>query len=130
MLKPYKAIIDRWVCPDVRRNQKISVAKANKAISDYQKAMGRPEGMAELTVFYCECCAKLIRYCSMYDKGHVNALVSMFEQALQTIETLEPDQQDGFVKRLESVQHEVHNQGWGVGDDMECLLVRYDFAEE
>ena len=47
VLKPYKATIDRWVCPDVMRNQDISVAKAKKAISDYKKAIGRPEGRAE-----------------------------------------------------------------------------------
>lgn len=35
VLEPYKAIIDRWVCPDVMRNQVISVAKGKKAISDY-----------------------------------------------------------------------------------------------
>jgi hypothetical protein len=54
VLEPYKSTIDRWVCPDVMRNQDISVAKAKKAISDYKKAIGRPEGLAELTVFYCE----------------------------------------------------------------------------
>jgi hypothetical protein len=34
VLEPYKATIDRWVRPDVMRNQDISVAKAKKAISD------------------------------------------------------------------------------------------------
>ena len=31
---PFKATISRWVCPDVTRNQNISVSKAKKAISD------------------------------------------------------------------------------------------------
>jgi len=30
MLKPYKAIIDRWLWPDVFKNQGTSVAKAKK----------------------------------------------------------------------------------------------------
>jgi hypothetical protein len=31
LLKPYKAIIDRWLWPDVFKNQDTSVAKAKKA---------------------------------------------------------------------------------------------------
>ncbi len=54
VLKPYKTAIDRWLWPDVLRNQDTSVAKAKKAITDYRKALGQPEGLAELMVFYCE----------------------------------------------------------------------------
>ena len=53
-LKPYKLTIDRWLWPDVFKNQDTSVAKAKKAISDYKKAIAQPEGLAELMVFYCE----------------------------------------------------------------------------
>jgi hypothetical protein len=49
-LKPYKAVISRSVCPDIFKNQPVSVAKAKKAIADYKKAIGYPEGMAELSV--------------------------------------------------------------------------------
>ncbi len=54
VLEPYKAIIDRWVSPDVYKNQTYSVAKAKKPITDFKKASGRTEDLAELTVFYCE----------------------------------------------------------------------------
>ena len=53
-LAPYNTIISRFICPDVFKNQPISVAKEKKAVSDYKKAIGYPEGMAELTTFYCE----------------------------------------------------------------------------
>src|SRR5271166_3208609 len=53
-LKPYRAVVSRWVCPDIFKSQPVSVAKAKKAIADYKKAIGYPEGMAELSVFYCE----------------------------------------------------------------------------
>ena len=46
-LQPFKASISTWICPDVMNNQPISVSKAKKAIADYKKAIGRPEGMAE-----------------------------------------------------------------------------------
>jgi len=130
VLEPYKTTIDRWVCPDVMRNQDISVAKAKKAISDYKKAIGHPEGLAELTVFYCESCMNLLGYCGMDDEGYFNALVRMFEQALKATAALEPDHQEDFVERRESVRHEGLNWGWGVGDDMDDLMAEYGFAEE
>ena len=49
-LEPYKDVIIRWINPPDFRSP-ISVAKAKKAISDYKKALGPPEGLAELTVF-------------------------------------------------------------------------------
>ena len=54
VLKPYKDTIDRWLWPDVLKNQDTSVAKAKKAIADYRKAIGQPEDLAELAVFFCE----------------------------------------------------------------------------
>lgn len=106
------------------------MSKAKKAISDYRMAIGRPEGLAELTVFYCESCMALLGYCGMDDEGYFNALVRMFEQALKAIAKLEPGQQDDFVARLERVRHEGHNWGWGVGDAMDDLMAEYGVDEE
>ena len=54
VLKPYKQTIDRWLWPDVFKQQDTSVAKAKKAIADYKKAVGQPGDLAELTVYFCE----------------------------------------------------------------------------
>lgn len=51
VLNPYKTTIDRWLWPDVFKNQNTSVAKAKKAIADYKKAVGAPQGMVKLCVF-------------------------------------------------------------------------------
>ena len=37
VLKPYKETLDRWLWPDVLRNQDTSVVKAKQAISSYRK---------------------------------------------------------------------------------------------
>ncbi len=123
VLKPYKATIDRWICPNVMRNQDISVTKAKNVIANYKKAIGRPEGLAELTVFYCESCMNFLGYCGMDDEIYFNALVRMFEQALKIIQNLDVEQQKSFVERLKVVQSEGHN--WGVGDDMDYLMIGY-----
>ena len=44
VLKPYKNTIDRWLWPDVLRNQDASVTKAKQAISNYRKSVGEPAG--------------------------------------------------------------------------------------
>ena len=120
-LKPYKATISRWVCPDVMRNQDISVAKAKKAIADYKKAIGRPEGLAELSICYCEEVIAFLGYCGMDDDGYYSALVRMFEQALKATMALPEAQRDDFLGRLEDVRVAGQNYGWGVGDDFNWL---------
>src|SRR5450759_5795874 len=54
-LEPYKVTINRWLWPDVLKDQSTSISTAKKAIADYKKATGQSEGLAELMVFYCEC---------------------------------------------------------------------------
>lgn len=127
-LEFYRALINRWVCPDFSRNQEISVARATKAVADYRQAAGHPEGLAELAVFYCESCKSHLSCCGMNDADYFNALADMFEQALQAIVTLDPAQQDVLVERLERVRHEGRNWGWGVGDEMNDLMAKYGLA--
>ena len=82
-LAPYKATISRWIYPDLFRGQQISVAKAKKAIADYRKAIGLPEGVVELSVFYSERAARLASECGMEDAGYFTAFVRMFDQAVE-----------------------------------------------
>ncbi len=114
------ATISRWVCPDVMRNHDISVAKAKKA-ADYKKAIGRPEGLAELSVYYCEEVFTFPGYCGMDDGGYYSALVRMFEQALKSTMALPEPQCDDFLDRLEAVRVAGQDFGWGVGDDFNWL---------
>jgi len=124
-LKPYKVTIDRWLWPDVFKNQDISVAKAKKAISDYKKAIGQSEGMAELMVFYCERAAGFCDDIGLQDEGYFDALVRMFEQALKIIAALPDEPRPALWDRLDVVRRISHNFGYGVGDGMDILLVEY-----
>ena len=53
----------------------ISVSKAKQ---DYKKALGDPEGVAELMVFYCESAAGFCTDITYDDAAYFNALVRMF----------------------------------------------------
>lgn len=125
VLKPYKITIDRWLWPDVFKNQDTSVAKAKKALSDYKKAIGQPEGLAELMVFYCERAAGFSNDVGLQDEGYFDALVRMFGQALKSVATLPDDGRPALVARLDAVRHISHNFGYGVGDDMDDLFAEY-----
>jgi len=125
VLEPYKKIIDRWLWPDVLRNQDISVSQAKRAISDYKKAVGDPEGVAELMVFYCEQAAGFCHDIYSDDEGFFDALVRMFEQALKLVNALSPDRRNDLLSRLDRVRTISHDFGYGVGDSMDFLLSKY-----
>ncbi|GGY24450.1 hypothetical protein [Pseudoduganella albidiflava] len=117
-LEPYKDVISRWISPADYRNP-ISVSKARKAISDYRKALGQPNGLAELTVFYCEEVFDFLSRCGMDDEGFYDALMRMFEQALKYVTALPAVQQTAFLARLDRVRQLGRDVGWGVGDDFD-----------
>jgi hypothetical protein len=126
VLKPYKETLERWLWPDVLRNQDISVAKAKQAISSYRKAVGQPAGLAELIVSFCESAAGFSDNIGYQDEGYFDALVHMFEQALEVTCQLPEGNRDALIARLDRVRTISHNFGYGVGDDMDDLLAKYD----
>ena len=125
VLRPYKETLDRWLWPDVLRNQDTSVIKAKQAISSFKKAVGDLAGLAELMVFYCECAAGFCNDVGYQDEAYFNALVRMFEQALKTISQLSANDRNPLIARLDRVRVISHNFGYGVGDDMDDLLAKY-----
>ena len=128
VLAPYKAHIDRWLWPDVARSQWTSVATAKKAIADYKKAVGQPEGLAELMVFYCERAAGFSKEHGLQDGGYFDALVRMFEQALKGLATLPARQRDAMLNRLDAVRRSSRNFGYGVGYALDDLFSKYGQA--
>ena len=124
-LEPYKKIIDRWLWPDVMRQQDTSVSKAKQAIADYKKALGDPTGVAELMVYYCERAAGFSRDVSHDDAGYFDALVRMFEQALKTTDTLRASGRGNLIVRLERVRDISREFGYDVADHMDVLLSEF-----
>ncbi len=125
VLKSYKEELERWLWPDVLRNQDTSVVKAKQAISSYRKAVGEPAGLAELMVFYCERAAGFCNDIGYQDDGYFDALVRMFEQALKAIAQLSASDRHALIARLDKVRAVSHNFGYGVGDDMDSLLAKH-----
>ncbi len=125
VLEPYKKTIDRWLWPDLFRNQDTSVSQAKRAITDYKNAVGDPEGLAELMVFYCERAAGFCSDIASDDEAYFNALVRMFEQALKILNALSVERRDNLLTRLDRVRVISHKIGYGVGDDMDFLMSKF-----
>lgn len=129
VLKPYKAALDRWLWPDVLKSQDTSVAKAKRAISDYKKALGRPEDLAELIVFYCERAAGFSSDVGFQDENYLGALIRMFEQALKAIGAMPQAPRAELMARLDAVRRISDNIGYGVGEEMDDLLAGYEYDD-
>jgi hypothetical protein len=83
-----------------------------------------------LLVFYCECAASFTSQYGNDDVGYYNALICMFEEALRCASNLPDDQEKGFVARLGDVRDVCHQFGYGVGDEMNDLLMEYTHLED
>jgi hypothetical protein len=125
VLEPYKKTLARWLWPDPFRNQNPSVSKAKQAISQYKKAVGDPPGLTELMVFYCEQAAGYCHDIGYQEEQFSDALLRMFEQALQSANTLPASGRDSLIARLNRVREISHALGYGVGDDMDYLVGKY-----
>ncbi len=128
-LASYKDAITEWINPPDFCHA-ISVSKAKKAISDYRKALGEPEGLTELKVFYCEEALDLLAACGMDDEGFYDALIRMFGQALKSVQALPAGQQARWLPRLKRILHRGQDVGWGVGEDFEAFWADSGFARE
>ncbi|MBE2260598.1 MAG: hypothetical protein H6942_15900 [Candidatus Accumulibacter sp.] len=125
-LKPYKAIIDRWLWPDVFKNQNYSVARARKPIADYRKAVGDADGLADLMVFYCRHAVGFSNEVGVDDEGYFDALIGMFEEALQMVMTLPENKRERFLDELREVRAAGRDMGGGVGEGLDEAWRRAD----
>jgi hypothetical protein len=117
-LAPYQARIAHWICPDLMSGRAPSISKAKKAISDYKKAIGRPEGLAELSVFYCEEAFGFLESCSMEGEDYFVALIRMFDRSLRLVLNLPAADRASYLRRLDKLRSRAGVVGWGVQDEL------------
>jgi hypothetical protein len=120
-LQPFKASISKWISPDLMKGQPVSVSKAKKAIADYKKAIGRPDGIAELSIFYCEEAFGFLESCSMENEGYFAALIRMYERSLEIVSSLPPAERMTYLERLDKLRSRGRNIGWAVEEEFNSL---------
>jgi hypothetical protein len=112
-LQPFKARISKWISPDLIKGQPISVSKAKNAIADYKKAIGRTDGMAELSIFYCEEAFGFLGSCSIEDESYFAALIHMYGRSIEFVSRLPPAGRTTYLERLDKLRSRGRNVGWG-----------------
>ena len=125
-----KATISRWINPDQMKNQTLSVSKAKKAIADYNKAIGRPEGLAELSMFFCEEAFSFVEGCSFSDERYFIALIRMYDRSVNRVLSLPLAERRAYVERLGKLRTRAKRVGWGVEDELSELWHAADFDEQ
>jgi Transposase DDE domain/Transposase domain (DUF772) len=118
LLGPYKATISRWINPDLTKGEPLSISKAKKAIADYEKAIGRPEGLAELTTFYCEEAFSFVESCSFESENYLTALIRMYDRSVNFVLSLPVAERPVYVERLGKLRLRAKHVGWGVEDEL------------
>jgi len=128
-LRPFKTSISRSISPDIMKGQPISVSKAKKAIADYKKAIGHPNGMAELSIFYCEEAFGFLESCSMEDEDYFAALIRMYGQSLEFVSSLPLAGRTTYLERLNKLRPRARHVGWGVEEELNSLWYAADLDE-
>jgi hypothetical protein len=125
-LQPFKASISKWISPDLVKGQPISASKAKKAIADYKKAIGRVEGMVELSIFYCEEAIGFLESCSIENESYFGALIRMYERSIEFVSSLSPAERVTYLARLNKLRSRAKNVGWTVEEEFNSLWYAAD----
>lgn len=120
-LAVYKKRIHEALFPDW--NKPVRIAEAKKAIAEYRKAVGQPEGLLELHVFWCETASGFSMEFGYADEGYFDALLRQFEAALRALGFVAEATRHSAIARLTAVRDRT-DVGYGVQDDMNWLLER------
>jgi len=110
------------------KGQLVSVSKAKKAIADYKKAIGRPDGMAELSIFYCEEAFGFLESSSMDDEKYFAALIHIYGRSLEIVSSLPSTERSTYLERLGRLRSRGRNVGWVVEEEFNSLW--YDAVDE
>ena len=128
-LARFKMIISRSICPDLMRSQSVSISKAKKAIADYKRAIGKPVGLAELSIFYCEEAFSFLEACGFEDERYLVALIRMYDQSVKRVLDLPLAEQRAYAKRLGNLRSRARPVGWGLADELNSIWYAADLDE-
>lgn len=127
-LEPYKASIREYVHP--KWNQPIRLNEARKAFARYKKAIGEPEGMLELAVYYVECGTSYTLKYGDIDEAFYNSMESMLNQAVKLLAKAGPDAKEKYRPRFKALMDKAYGEiGWGYGDYLAEVFYE-NFGEE
>lgn len=128
-LAPFRERIKGALYPDPVSRQPIRLAAGRKALRDYRRAVGDPEGILDLLVYYVECGTRFtVEYGDTYEQFY-SSLESVFDEAVTKLESADPEMVERFLPRLRVVVQSASRVGWGYYDYLTDRLAEA-FADE
>ena len=98
----YRKIVDECMYPDTRRGWSVQIARAQRAVSQYQKASRDQLGTTHLMV----CCVELgIEFCrdhAYVEEALQESLLRMYTRAISEVQSLPESDWGAFRERLEA----------------------------
>jgi hypothetical protein len=118
-LKKYRKIILDSLYTDVLDNDdNFDFEKADKAIQTYAKATKDTEGVADLMIYYVECGNKFILDYGDINEAFYDALIKLYEKAIESVCKMPKRKQEPFRNRLEKIMKSADGIGWKYYDDL------------
>lgn len=126
ILDDYKLQISKGVNPV---KGQISFRNARQAISEYKKASGDLDGLAELMVYYCKECANAIKKFGVWEQ-YADATMNIWQDTLKHLTKLSKNKQIHYWKELASAQNIMGDVGWGLSDYVSDIMYEYSPIKE
>lgn len=117
-LTPYIEAIEESISPAEPWKHPVKLSLARKAVSDYRKAVGDPEGLAELMLFYAECGVSFTLNFGDMDEAFYNSVEGMFCDGLKMLKKCGPDIADRLLPRFANAARSTKGIGWGFHDGL------------
>ncbi len=114
-LEEYKLIIEESICPSEPWKRDVSLSTGRKAIRDYKKALGDPEGLIDLMVYYCECGVIFTNQFGDIDERFYASIESMYKDALELLQK-HHRYKNKFIARVQKIVEDTRDIGWGFHD--------------
>ncbi len=124
-LAPYKETIEHYISPAEPWKNPVRISLARKVISDYRKAVGDPEGLAELMLFYVECGVSFTLEFGDIDEAFYRSVVSVFSDGMKMLNQCEADVISRLLPRFEVAVHSTADMGWGFYDSLRDTFEAY-----
>ena len=124
-LAPYKEAIEQYISPAEPWKHPVKLSLARKAISDYRKAVGDPEDLAELMLFYAECGVSFTREFGDIDEPFYGSVERVFSDGLKTLKRCNPNFVAKLLPRFVDAVQATDGMGWGFHDGLLDALEWY-----
>jgi hypothetical protein len=124
-LVPYKETIEQNISPAEPWKHPIRLAPARKAISDYRKAVGDPEGLAELMLHYAECGVETTLEFGDIDEAFYLSVERVFADGLKMLKRCGPDTVAKLLPHFTVLVMSTADMGWGFHDGLLDSLDAY-----